>query len=287
MASGADLIVTPAWVEAHLDTVRVIDCSVRFEPRPVGSSIIHSCRDAYLAAHVPGAAYLHMVDDLSDPQGAYAFTLAPQAQIDRVLSAIGVTPDDTIVVYGNPEGTPVAVTRAWWVLTVSGCRDVRIMDGGLARWTAEGRSVSMGEERFTPSVFKGQRDETAVARKAEVAEAIRGDALLINALSPQQHAGTGGAHYGRPGHIPGSTNIPAQDLMDPATGAFAPVEEIRAAFADLSPDRAAITYCGGGIAAAATLFAMKVSGHDRVTLYDNSLLEWSTEPDLPMETGEG
>lgn len=285
MTNPEDLIVTPDWVEARLgqENLRIIDCAVRFEPRPVGSSIIHSCRAAYLDAHLPGAAYLHMVDDLSDPEGVYAFTIAPQEQIDRVLSAIGVKPDDTIVLYNGEGGTPVAVPRAWWVLTVSGCRDVRIMDGGLRRWIDEGRTTTSGEESFTPSDFRGERNADAIAGKAEVAEAINGDALLINALSREQHAGTGGSHYGRPGRIPGSTNVPAFELLDPATGAFAPLDRIKAAFSDINPDQAAITYCGGGIAAAATLFAMRVAGHDGIRLYDNSLLEWSTDPDMPME----
>jgi thiosulfate/3-mercaptopyruvate sulfurtransferase len=288
MPDNEDLIVTPAWVEARLgqDGIRVVDCAVRFEPRPVGSSIIHSCRDAFLNAHVPGASYLHMVDDLSAPDGAYAFTIASQDQIDRIMSAIGVQPDDTIVLYNGEGGTPVAVPRAWWVLTVSGCTDVRIMDGGLARWVAEGRVTSAGEEDFTPSDFRGVRDEDAIAGKAEVAEALNSDALLINALSRDQHAGTGGSHYGRPGHIPGSVNIPAFELLDPVTGAFAPTDQIRAAFANISPDQPTITYCGGGIAAAATLFAMRVAGHDGIRLYDNSLLEWSTEPDMPMKLGD-
>lgn len=284
MTNPENLIVRPDWVEAHLgqEGLRVIDCSVRFEPRPVGSSIIHSCRDAWLKGHIPGAAYLHMVDDLSDPDGVFAFTIAPQGQIDRVLSEIGIRQDDTIVVYGG--ATAVAVLRAWWVLSVSGCNDVRVMDGGWQRWTREGRAVATGEETFTPSRFQGVRDESAVADRKDVARAIRGETMLINALSPQQHAGTGGSHYGRPGHIPTSTNIPAQDIINPVTGDFVPVEQIRAALASLDPDQPAITYCGGGIAAAATLFAMKVAGHGNVRLYDNSLLEWSTDPDLPMQT---
>lgn len=287
MTAPEDLIVTPGWVEARLgkEGFHVIDCAVRFEPRPVGSSIIHSCRDAYLQAHIPGAAYLHMVDDLSDPEGAYAFTIAPQEQIDSVLSAIGVKPDDTIVLYNGEGGTPVAVPRAWWVLTVSGCRDVRIMDGGLPRWLAEGRGTASGGENFKSSTFRGKRDADAIVGKTEVAEAINGDALLINALSREQHLGTGGSHYGRPGHIPGSTNIPAFELLDPATGAFASLDKIRAAFTGINPDQRAITYCGGGIAAAATLFAMRVAGHEGMRLYDNSLLEWSTDPDMPMEMG--
>lgn len=279
-----DLIVTPEFVEANLDRIRVIDCSVWFETKPVGASTIHGGRDHWLRGHIPGAAYLHMVDDLSDPAGAYPFAIAPQDRIDRVLSEIGIERGDTVVLYGA--GTPVAVTRAWWVLTVSGLDDVRIMDGGWQRWIAEGRPVGTGEERFTPSRFRGVRDEAAVAGRAQVRQAMEtGDALLLNALSRPQFEGTGGTHYGRPGRIPGSVSLPANELLDPATGAFASPERMRELLAGIDPDRPVITYCGGGIAAAAALFALRVAGHGDLRLYDDSLLEWSAAPDLPMETG--
>ncbi|MDF1719642.1 MAG: sulfurtransferase [Minwuia sp.] len=288
MTTRPELIVTPAFVEDGVKrgTIRVIDCTVIFEIKKVGASTIHSGRDAWLKGHVPGAAYLHMVDDLSDPNGAYAFTLAPQPQIDRVLSAIGIRPDDTVVLYGS--GTAVAVMRAWWVLKVSGVADVRIMDGGWQRWLDEGRAVATGEEQFTPSNFRGTRDPSAVADKDDIRRAIAdGDALLVNALSAAQFTGTGGTHYGRPGRIPSSISIPAADLVNPMTGQFASPAEITQRLAHVDRDKQVITYCGGGIAAAATLFALHVAGHDRLSLYDNSLLEWSTEADLPMETGEG
>lgn len=286
MTNPEDLIVTPDWVEARLgsDGFRVIDAGVRFETHPVGASTIHSCREAWLEAHIPGAAYLHMVDDLSDPQGAYPFTIAPQAQIDRVLSAIGIRANDTIVLYGGEGATPVSVPRALWVMSVSGCADVRIMDGGLRRWRAEGRPLASGEEGFAPSDFRGVRNETAIAGRDDIAAAIGSGGQIVNALAPAQHAGTGGTHYGRPGRIPGSVNVPAQDILDPVTGDFAPLNAIRSAVAGVDPDAPAITYCGGGIAAAVTLFAMRVAGRDGIRLYDNSLLEWSADPDLPMES---
>lgn len=284
MTMRPELIVDPAFVEAGLEAgkVRVIDCTVTFETKPVGASTIHSGREAWLAGHVPGAAYLHMVDDLSDPEGAYPFTIAPQAQIDRVLSGIGIRADDTVVLYGS--GTAVAVTRAWWVLTVSGLRDVRIMDGGWQRWQAEGRPVATGEERFTASDFRGTRDSAAIADRETVRQALAdGGVQIVNALSEAQFRGTGGTHYGRPGRIPNSISVPANALLDPMSGDFAAPAQMAEALATVDATKPVITYCGGGIAAAATLFALHVAGHDDLRLYDNSLLEWSAEPDLPME----
>lgn len=279
------LIVQPADVEAALGRIRVIDCTVRFETRPVGASIIHGGRDHWLQEHVPGAAYLHMVDDLSDPAGKVPFTIAPQAQIERVLSDIGIRTDDTVVLYGA--ATPIAVTRAWWVLDVSGLHDVRIMDGGWQRWVAEGRPIASGEEKFPRSSFHGVRRQEEIADSRMVLAAIDDpDTLVVNALSPPQFEGSGGTHYGRPGRIPGSVSCPAGTLLDPATAKFASPEEMRRLLAPLGRDRKIITYCGGGIAASATLFALRAIGHERLALYDNSLLEWSADPALPMQLGK-
>ena len=107
----------------------------------------------------------------------------------------------------------------------------------------------------------------------------------INALSSEQHAGTGGNTYGRPGHIKGSVNLPAAHLLDPNTNEFRSADELRERFATVGASaKGVITYCGGGIAASADAFALVLLGHPDVKLYDASLSEWATDPTLPMET---
>ncbi len=123
--------------------------------------------------------------------------------------------------------------------------------------------------------------------KEEVRAAIGNSATCtINALLPQQHAGTGGNSYGRPGRITGSINVPAAHLVNPETNNFLPADELHALFAQRGAlDRRVITYCGGGIAASADAFALVMLGHTDVRLYDASLSEWAIDPELPMETG--
>ena len=122
--------------------------------------------------------------------------------------------------------------------------------------------------------------------KGEVLRSIGDNAVCtINALSPEQHAGTGGNTYGRPGHITGSVNLPAAHLLDPNTNEFLPPDELRERFATVGASaKGVITYCGGGIAASADAFALVLLGHPDVKLYDASLSEWATDPTLPMET---
>jgi thiosulfate/3-mercaptopyruvate sulfurtransferase len=136
--------------------------------------------------------------------------------------------------------------------------------------------------------FRASRVPSLRATRDDVLAAI-GDpsTQLVNALSAEQFAGTGGAHYGRPGRIPGSVGLPFSSLLDPGSGRFLDVPALRRAFDDagVSPSTPAIHYCGGGVAASGTLFAAALVGRRDDRLYDHSLLEWSADPGLPMITG--
>ena len=139
------------------------------------------------------------------------------------------------------------------------------------------------------AVGKGLRQLAAIggADKHQVLAAINNGAVCtINALRPEQHTGTGGVQYGRPGRIAGSVNVAASNLVDPATNAFLPAEELRAKFEAVGAmNRSVITYCGGGIAASADALILTMLGHKDVKLYDASLSEWVKDPSLPMEVG--
>jgi thiosulfate/3-mercaptopyruvate sulfurtransferase len=110
---------------------------------------------------------------------------------------------------------------------------------------------------------------------------------VLNALTEEQHRGTGGVNYGRPGRIAGSANVPARDLVDPKTHAYLPADVLRAKFAAAGALDAGrvITYCGGGIAASSDAFVLTLLGRDDVAVYDASLSEWAADPALPMQTG--
>ena len=107
----------------------------------------------------------------------------------------------------------------------------------------------------------------------------------LNALSSALHAGTAPIHYGRPGHILGSVNLPYSALLD-AQGRFLPAEQLRAALHSVGALEAprVICYCGGGIAATLDAMALHIAGHTNVAVYDGSLQEWAADPTLPMAT---
>ena len=126
-----------------------------------------------------------------------------------------------------------------------------------------------------------------VGKEAVLAAVGDSAVCTINARSGEQHAGSGGNTYGRPGRIAKSVNVPAASLIDPQNGAFLPPPALRAKFAAAGAfdKKQVITYCGGGIAASADALALVMLGHPDVRLYDASMSEWANDPSLPMETG--
>lgn len=281
-----DRVVQPDWLAQRLgdDRLRILDCTTYMFPQPVGPSRIESGHPDYLKGHLPGAQHVDMVQDLSDPAGAFPYTLPPASQIERLLSRLGVGNDHLLVLYAR--SSPMTVTRAWYVLHAMGHARLYVLDGGFSRWQREERPVVADLPSFAPTVYRTNPRPALKADREQVQAALgKSDVLLANALSAEQFKGTGGAHYGRPGRIPGSQHVPARDVADPDSHAFLPLPQLRNLYATRAITAApkVITYCGGGIAATATAFALERLGHSNWAVYDNSLLEWAADPTLPME----
>lgn len=282
-----EMLVQPQWLAEHLDDpeIRILDCTTYMTAQPSGPSKIDSGLPDYRSGHIPGAQHVDMVTQMSDPDGAYPYTLPKPEQLDALLSELGVANEHRVILYAR--SAPMTVTRIWYVLRAFGHQRVSLLDGGFARWEAEGRPVTTDVPSYEPTTYRSMPDPRRYVDRDEVSAAIGSDdTVLVNSLGRAQFAGTGGAHYGRPGRIPGSVNVPAATLVDPKTHAYQSTDVMRRAFDDAGVTRSqrAITYCGGGIAASTDAFALELIGHDDWALYDNSLLEWSTQPDLPMES---
>jgi len=287
-ANDSGLLVDTGWLQAHLDDpdVRILDCTTYMTPQPVGPSRIESGRPDWMKAHIPGAQHVDMVEDLSDPMGRFPYTLPSESQIEALMSRLGIDNRHRIVLYGARH--PMVVTRAWWVLRTLGHEAVSLLDGGWEAWVGEGRPTSRAVATPAPAQYRAKRISSRLADADAVDLAIRsGSPILLNALSPEQFRGTGGAHYGRPGRIPGSLSLPARDCIDPSSGRWRSPHELLGLMGDAGlskADDAVIVYCGGGIAATATGFALELAGCTQVSVYDNSLLEWSADPARPMQT---
>lgn len=283
-----DQLVSTQWLEDHLRDadLRIFDATVRFVPE-AGALRVASGRDEYLQRHVPGAGFLDLLSDLSDPESPLRFTRPSATRLANAFSRAGIARENRVVVYSA--ASPMWATRVFWLLRAAGHDAVAVLDGGFARWVEEGRPVDGAACRYAPAQFLAEPRENLWAAKEEVRAAI-GDAgtCTIDALPSAVHRGEAGLGYARPGHITGSVNVPFESLLEPQTGCFRSREELRARLGRagaLERDRA-IAYCGGGIAATMAALALVRAGHPNVAVYDGSLDEWSRDPSLPMQTGD-
>jgi thiosulfate/3-mercaptopyruvate sulfurtransferase len=285
-----DYLVAPDWLQAHLHdpSVVVLDCTVHLIPDPKITYEVVPGRADFEKAHIPGAQFADLHNDLSDRTQPYRFMLPSSEQFASAMSRLGVGDASRVVLYSSTQMW--WATRLWWMLRVFAFDNAGVLDGGLKKWQQDGRPLASGAAPVpAPGQFTPRTPRPLMVGK-EVMRAAIGDQSVctINALLAEQHAGTGGVHFGRPGHIAGSANLPASHLFDPATNTMRPAEVLRAKFAALGAlDREVLLYCGGGIAASADALVLTMLGHDKVRLYDASMSEWALDPALPMETGGG
>ena len=280
-----DLVET-GWLSGHLndDNLRVYDCTVFLTPRGDGTVNIESGRAHWQEGHIPGAGFLDLVEDLSDTTQALRFMMPPAAKFANAMSEAGLGDDCRAVLYCA--GPPMWATRVWWMLRAFGFDNAAVLNGGWTRWKSEGLPVSTEPPSYEQATFTPRPRPGLFVGKEDVAAAIEdGQTCVLNTLSRDLHAGKT-ALGPRAGRIAGSANLPAMDLLgedlrlldDPAL-----MERLGGIGAD--PKRRIITYCGGGIAATLTAFALTRLGHEKVAVYDGSLSEWSADPSAPMETG--
>ena len=223
---------------------------------------------------------------MSDPATPLRLMMAPVPQLEAAFGRHGVGPGTRVVLYSI--GSMMWATRAWWMLRALGF-DAAVLDGGFDKWKAEGRPTESGQPReYPPAAFRAApRPGLFIGKNSVLAALGRPDTAIVNALGAELHKGDGPSRYGRPGHIPGSVNVPAAALVDTTTKGFLPPAELQAQFAakGVTKDKRVICYCGGGIAATLDLFGLHQLGYDDLALYDASMGEWAKDASLPIETG--
>lgn len=282
-----EFLVETAWLAAHLTDPKVVvlDCTTHLIPDPKATYTVLPGRADFEKGHIPGAQFVDLQADLSDPTTKLRF-MAPTAEhFAAAMRRLGVSNDTRVVLYST--ANVWWASRVWWLLRMFGHDNAAVLDGGFQAWSREGRPVETGPGKpRAAGSFTVTRQRDLMVGKAAVKAAIGdGATCTINALTAPQHAGTGGNSYGRPGHIAGSVNLPAAHLVDPQTNLFLPAEALRAKFRDIGAlDRRVIAYCGGGIAASADALVLTMLGHEDVVIYDASLSEWAVDASLPMAT---
>ncbi len=279
-------LISAAWLSRRLGDpgLVVVDASV-LKSVAGGGSKWRSGHCAFeTAGHIPGARFADQIADFSDTDAPFAFTRPPAARFAAAAAAIGLSAGDTIVAYDSATG--IWAARLWWLLRAMGHDRVAVLDGGLNAWVAGGRPLERGAGAVHPAVFTARERPGRFVDAAEVLAIVEGRAAgrLVCVLRPPVFSGAE-QRYARPGHIPGSLNLPHQDLLGP-DNRFLPIDELRKRLSSLIASRERIVlYCGGGVTAAGTALALTLLGVRDIAIYEGSLSEWSADPALPMVAG--
>ena len=261
------VLVDTDWVASHLE-----DPNVRIVEVDVDTS-------SYDQGHIPGAAGWNWTTQLCD---TVVRDVTPPAELAALLGESGITPDTTIVLYGDNNNWFAA--WAFWQLEMYGHVDVRIMDGGRAKWVAEGRQLTTDAPSHEPAAYPVPEPDASVRSfLPDVQKAVDGGRTgLVDVRSPAEFTGEILAPPGLPetcqrgGHIPGAANIPWGKAVN-EDGTFRSAEELRALYegAGITPDRPVITYCRIGERSSHSWFVLKhLLGYQDVRNYDGSWTEW-------------
>ena len=286
----AALVETDALEAALGDTdLRVVDCTTWLMPAAPGDDAPYRVVPGtaeYDAGHIPGAVFLDIQGEISDLGTRLRFMAPSAARFGDAVGRLGIGNESRVVLYAN--GSIMWATRVWWMFRAFGFDGVAVLDGGFAKWQAERRPVSTDPGGYPPTRFDARPRPGFFADRDHVLARLEDEgSAMVNALAPSFHLGDGPSRYGRPGRIPGSVNVPAANLLDPADGTFVSLDAARQAHeaAGVTPDRHVVAYCGGGISATVGLFLLHQLGYDDLTLYDGSMGEWAHDRVLPIETG--
>ena len=280
------LISTEALSEAMSQNganLRIFDVTVTLVPNPPGYKAVSGIED-YGNGHIPGTAFMDLGKDLSDTTSGLGFTLPSAEYLQAAYRAAGIDDDSQVVFYSS--GHMMWATRAWWMLYSCGHKQVAVLDGGLEKWKAENRDLSMDAGSYTAGQMSVNLDAERWVNKEQTAAAIEdGGICTINALAPGVYSGEADMHYGRRGHIENSKNLYYDTMMK--EGCFKPAEDLRQNFEESGVwgTPRVIAYCGGGISATIDAMALTLIGHDNVAIYDGSMSEWVKDESLLLITG--
>lgn len=272
LISAADLAAhlgQPDWV--------ILDCRFDLANPDAGAS-------QFAAGRVPGARYVHLDLHLSGTKtGSNGRHPLPSVeQMAERFGALGIGAGTQVVAYDADSGMYAA--RLWWMLRFMGHDRVAVLDGGFARWTAEGHPTTTAPAPTTTATFEARPRTDWRLSVDEVAHGV--DGLLVDARSPERFRGVNETIDPVGGHIPGACNyFFQQNLNDDKT--FKSPEALRAQWqATLGgrPAHEVVMYCGSGVTACHNLLALEVAGLSGARIFPGSWSEWSANPARPVET---
>ncbi|MEM7693656.1 MAG: sulfurtransferase [Pseudomonadota bacterium] len=260
-------LIDPATLHARLSETVVLDASWHMPA---------TGRDAaaeFLTAHIPGAQRFD-IDRVADQESGLPHTLPAPDAFAATVGAMGVDNAATVTVY--EAGPPFSAPRVWWMFRVMGL-DVTILDGGLARWTAEGFATETGPAPPPPAkAFLPSFNPALLADADAVEAALSAGTTVVDVRSPGRYAGEEDEPRPgvRAGHMPGALNLHYATLIGD-DGRLLPRDTLQARLGHL-PDGPVITSCGSGVTAAILSLALHEIGRESA-VYDGSWTEWGAD----------
>ncbi|MGV6839379.1 MAG: 3-mercaptopyruvate sulfurtransferase [Planktomarina sp.] len=274
-------IVSTQWVANNLASgdVRLLDGSWHMPA---------TGRDAaqeFTAQHIPGASFFD-IDLISDTTSDLPHMAPSAAEFAQHVGAMGISNDTQVVVYDTVGIFSAA--RVWWLFKLMGHENVAVLNGGLPKWIAEGRDVTNTPTQPQKAAYTSNICTGLVKDATDIQAAIKAQTpQILDARSPARFNGEAAEpRVGlRAGHMPGSVNVPFQDVLN-SDGTLKAVDDLRQTFVNAGVDLGGpiITSCGSGVTAAILFLALTVLGKTDVALYDGSWSEWGGLPDSEIIT---
>ncbi len=276
-------LISTATLASHMDdpAFAIVDCRYKLDDATWG-------KREHEAAHIPSAVYADLGHDLAGPKSGTngRHPLPDPHTLAQTFSRLGIASGIQVVAYDQDSG--MYASRLWWMLRWLGHDAVAVLDGGFAKWTAEGRPTKSGAEPRTPREFSGSPRSEMAFGVGEVASQLGTSAWqLLDARAPERYRGETEPIDKTAGHIPGAKNHFFQSNLD-ERGLFRTPEELRARMKESVGDTPAdriVCYCGSGVTACHNLLALEHAGMKGAKLYAGSWSEWSSDPSRPVERG--
>jgi thiosulfate/3-mercaptopyruvate sulfurtransferase len=275
-------LATTDWLAERLGRtdVRVVDARWR----PDGHAV-----DVFRAGHVPGSAHVDWRVDLADDdEESGSIRMAAPDRIAAFAERAGIGDGSEVVVYDDTQGLYAA--RVWWTLRAHGVDRVRVLDGGLPAWIAEGRPVSTAAtstalQDTLPTSFTVRGPDRTVLTTGDI-QGLLGTprVTFLDARAPAEYRGFEG-NTRRLGHIPGAINVPVGAMHTVGSHHLRDDDALRSRLhaANVSRGDRMVTYDGSGVAAARLAFILTLLGHEDVAVYDGGWAEWGNRLDLPVD----